>query len=61
MKKFFILFFLLLNFNLCAEIIKSVELKGNKRISKETIKVYGEINLDKDYSEFDLNELKSCH
>ena len=32
MKKFFILFFLLLNFNLCAEIIKSVELKGNKRI-----------------------------
>ena len=57
MKKFFILFFLLLNFNLCAEIIKSVELKGNKRISKETIKVYGEINLDKDYSEFDLNEV----
>ena len=57
MKKFFILLFLLLNFNLCAEIIKSVELKGNKRISEETIKVYGEINLDKDYSEFDLNEV----
>ena len=49
----FFLFFL----NLSAEIIQKLDVKGNKRISSETIKVYGEITLGKDYSSFDLNKV----
>ena len=49
----FFLFFL----NLSAEIIQKLDVKGNKRISGETIKVYGEITLGKDYSSFDLNKV----
>ncbi len=47
------LFFSSLN----AEIIKKVLIEGNKRISEETIKVYGEIELNKDYNEVDLNRI----
>ena len=43
--------------NLNAEIVKKVEIKGNNRISDETIKVYGNVRIDKDYSEIDLNNL----
>ena len=43
--------------NLNAEIVKKVEINGNNRISDETIKVYGNIKIDKDYSEIDLNNL----
>ena len=38
-------------------IIKKIEIDGNKRISDETIKVYGEIELNKNYIENDLNEI----
>ena len=40
-----------------SEIINSLDVKGNKRISIETIKVYGDIEVNKDYSEKDLNEV----
>ena len=40
-----------------AEIVKKIQISGNKRVSKETIKIYGEINLNKDYSESDLNKM----
>ena len=30
---------------------------GNQRISEETIKIYGNIELNKDYSEKDLNKV----
>jgi len=40
-----------------AEVIKEIEIIGNKRISSETIKVYGEIELNKDYSNSQLNEI----
>jgi len=43
--------------NLNAEIVKKVEINGNNRISDETIKVYGNIKINKDYSELDLNNL----
>jgi len=43
--------------NLSAEIIKKLDVKGNDRISVETIKVYGNITFGKDYSSFDLNEV----
>ena len=41
--------------SLNAEILKKVEIQGNSRISSETIKVYGEIELNKDYSNDDIN------
>ena len=40
-----------------AEIVNKIEINGNKRISDETIKVYGEIELNKDLTESDLNKI----
>ena len=40
-----------------AEIVKRIEISGNKRVSDETIKIYGNININKDYSEKDLNKI----
>ena len=40
-----------------SEVMKKVNIKGNNRISDETIKVYGEIKINKDYSEKDLNNI----
>ena len=40
-----------------AEIVKDVAIEGNKRISKETIMVYGEIQINKDFSERDINKV----
>ena len=54
-----ILFFLLVSFflssSLNAEVVKRVEITGNKRVSDETIKIYGNISLNKDYQKKDLN------
>ena len=49
----FILF--LLNYSL-AEIVNNVKISGNKRISKDTILVLGDIDPGSDYSEISLNE-----
>jgi len=57
MFKYFIIIFLLFNISLRAEIVEKVVVSGNDRISTETIIVYGEINLKKDYSIFDINNL----
>lgn len=46
-----ILYFPFLN----AEVLKNTIVKGNKRISDETIILYGNIELEKNYSEADLN------
>ena len=40
-----------------AEVIKKIEISGNKRVSSETIKAYGDMNINKDYSEQDLNKI----
>ena len=53
---------LILNFFfsfLNAEIVKKIEINGNKRISDETIKVYGEFkdSLGQDLSKSDLNRI----
>ena len=51
-----IIFFL--NFSaVCAEIIENVDIKGNKRISKETILVLGNIKTGILYENSDLNEI----
>ena len=43
--------------SLFAEIVNKVEIFGNKRISSETIKIYGEIELNKDYLERDIDKV----
>ncbi len=57
MFKTFILIFSLFSFSLSAEIVKRIELNGSDRISLETIKVYGEIEIGKNYSSFDINKI----
>ena len=53
-----IIFTLVFNFSfLNAEVIKDTIIKGNKRISDETILLYGDIKLGKDYSEDDINNI----
>ena len=45
----------LLSTNVFAEDILNVDVVGNKRLSKETIVVLGKIEMNKDYSDNDLN------
>jgi len=52
----FVIFFLL-SLPLNAEIAKDVIINGNDRISNETVKVYGGIKLNKDYSENEINDI----
>ena len=51
-----LIFFFYFSF-LNAEVVKKIEISGNKRISDETIKVYGDIELNKDYQKIDLNQI----
>ena len=45
------------NTNSLAEVINKVEVKGNERISKETIVIYGDIAIGKDYTQTDIGLL----
>ena len=40
-----------------SEIVKTVEINGNDRISNETIIMFSSLKIGKDYNEDDLNEL----
>ena len=40
-----------------AEMVNKIEINGNSRISKETIKIYGNITSGKNYTESDLNKI----
>ncbi len=58
MKKLFIITFLLMCFSSSqAEVIKSVKIEGNERISDETIKVYGEIKINENVDELKINQI----
>ena len=59
MKKilFPILIILLYFGSLNAEIVNKIIIEGNKRVSQETIKIYGDIELNKDYSDKKINEI----
>ena len=50
-----LLFVLILSHPLKAEDINNVIINGNKRVSDETIKIYGELNTIKKYSEKNAN------
>ena len=48
----FMIYFLPIN----AEVIKKIDISGNSRVNEETIKIYGGIEINKDYSEKGLNK-----
>ena len=56
-KKILIIFTFLIFSNSHAEQVNSLVIDGNKRISDETIKVYGGIEINKDISENELNKI----
>ena len=59
MKKILFIIFLITSFPQLsfAEVVKRLNIEGNKRISEETIKVYGDIKLNQDYDELKLNKI----
>ena len=57
MHKLNFYYFISLNgFTYVNEVIKDLKISGNKRVSNETIKIYGKIEIGKDYSESDLTQ-----
>ena len=43
------------------EVLEKINIQGNKRVSDETIKIYGNIEIGKDYSEKTINEIvRTC-
>ena len=59
MKKLFLslVIFLFLSNKLFAEVVNRININGNNRISSETIKIYGNIEINKNYNEVDLNNI----
>ena len=54
---FVILFCILFNVNCYSEVVNKVDVQGNERISKETIMVFGDIAIGKNYEQFDVSQL----
>ena len=52
-----ILFFAFLSVKSYSEIVEKIEIKGNERISNETIIVFGDIAIGKNYEKSDVNSL----
>ena len=60
MRQLFIItitFFLIATVNSYAEVIKKILIDGNKRVSDETVIIYGDIELNKNILEKDINEI----
>ena len=53
----FILFFLVFSVKSYSEIVTKVEVEGNERISLETIAIFGDITIGKNYESSDINLL----
>ena len=56
-KAFLSILILLFSSNLSAEIVKEILIEGNSRVSEETIKVYGDIQINKEISESEINNI----
>ena len=54
---FIILFSIFFNVNSYSEIVKKVDVQGNDRISQETIIIFGDIEIGKNYEESDISLL----
>ena len=52
-----VLFFALFCVNSYSEVVNKVYVEGNKRISSETIIIFGDINIGKNYESSDINSL----
>tara|TARA_Y100000590_G_scaffold390741_1_gene466798 strand:- start:1580 stop:3823 length:2244 start_codon:yes stop_codon:yes gene_type:complete len=52
-----ILFFTFLNAQSYSEVVNKVEIKGNERISSETVVIFGDVSVGKDYKTSDINIL----
>ena len=52
-----ILFFAFLSVKSYAEVVEKIEIKGNERISNETIIVFGDVAIGKNYEKSDINSL----
>ena len=59
MNKFLtiLVFIFLYSLSSNAEVVKNLTIEGNNRISEETIKLYGEIELNKEYKDKDLDNI----
>ena len=59
MRKLLFIIFLCLScfFPAMAEVVKKIDISGNARVSDETIKIYGEIKINENYTERDLNKI----
>ena len=55
MLKIYTFLFLLICNSLAAEIINKIEIKGNQRISSETIKMFANVSLGNDFDSSDFN------
>ena len=59
-KKIFVailLFFIFFNVNSYSEVVNKVNVKGNARISLETIMIFGDVAIGKNYETSDVNLL----
>ena len=56
MKKYLFLILFLFN-HANAEVVKKIQVEGNYKISDETIKVYGDINVNTNYNAAEINDI----
>ena len=58
-KKIIITIFLFFSFNtvLLGEVVNEFQIKGNERVSKDSIKMFSNINLGDDINKNDLNQI----
>ena len=52
-----ILFLFVFTSHLKAEIVNNIVIEGNERVNEETIKIYGDIKVNKNYNDKDLNQI----
>ena len=52
-----VLFITLFSANSYSEVVKKIDVKGNERISAETIAIFGDISVGKNYEISDINSL----
>ena len=58
MRLVIIFFLIFIKFSVSqAEIVKQIIIEGNNRVTDETIKIYGDIEINKNYSEKDINNV----
>ncbi len=54
---FLILILITFSLNLRSEVVNKIEINGNKRVSDETIILYGKINIKQDLNEKEINDI----